>query len=447
MTFFEHLDAEFSHSKQAFLHVLNTLPTAKTIVINIGVNSLVYDTGLLNLRTFKNFIKDVSELTNSRSDRHVIIVVSDYLDGVKHKYLQQKEDMPAINSNYYSALLTLAHNDLANLFCEGFSDYSLRAIGISLSAFGYENSGELNKIFKTLESIAFSQNKSTDVKITAIKDLLNSKRNIIKASYQKNRVKKTTDTLKGLFRHFPRTIPIIMEDVSQENTMEGDEEFAARIAAAMDADAFLTISKKGMLFTVDPEKSATRALPFYCYDTGRKSPFTDSRQEKLSKKLNASAYLSEHKKLIPMLLSPVDRPFAITDIFSEKGREKICTKGAFPTFTTFINSKSNSLPVECRSASGSIKLDENAVKALIRKKGSLLLAGITEVDGDFETKSVVIIMDMDSNEIGRGVVNHNSSEIKRYMADLEEGNTLNLPESEVISRNKMRLNQSTGAGA
>jgi len=423
VTFFEHLDKEFLHSKQAFLFALGKLPKAKTIVINIGVNSLVHDTGLLNIRSFKNFIKDVAELINSRPDRHVVIVVSDYIEKSLPKYLH---DMPSKSSALYSAFVALVHNDLANLFSDGFAEFSFWAIGVS--AVGSDNSRELNKILKNLESIAFSQTKSAEVKVDAIKNLLNNRKVGTGVSSD---IKKTTETLRGLLRHFPRTIPIVMEDVAHENE-HGDEEFAAKIAVAMNADALIAISKKGMLFTVDPNKQVSRAVPFYCYDTGRNAPFAESRMAKLAKKLNAAAYLGEHSKPIPMLLAANDRPFAITNMFSEDIIDGICGGGNLPNFTIFANSKNAALPIDVRYISGKIVIDSNAVKALVDEKRSLLLAGVVEIDGDFEAKSVVLIADGAGKEIGKGVVNSSSEEIRAAKKESAK-------DSEIISREKMRI--------
>lgn len=422
MTFIEHLDLEFAFSKPAFLFTLNNLPKAKTIVVNIGVNSLVHDTGLLNIRTFKNFIKDIAELINSRADRNIVIVVSDYIEKSRPKYLQ---DMPSKNSALYSAFVAMVHNDLANLFCDEFSEYSLRAIGVSLSAVGYDNATELNKMFKTLESITFSQSKSNEAKLESIKELLNNKKTT-KTSYNQARLKKATEMLRGLFRHFPRTIPIIMEDASTNDL--GDEEFAARVAASISADAIVAISKKGMLYTHDPEKTNHPTTPFYCYDTGRSTPFDETRKNILSKKLNAASYANANHKPIPMLLATNNRPFAITHMFSEDGVEEI-SNGKLPDYTLFINSKNNALPIEARYISGKIYIDSNAVKALVSEKRSLLLAGVTKIEGNFETKSVVLIIDNSLNEIGKGVINYSSKVLNEHSNK----------DTEIISRDKMRL--------
>jgi glutamate 5-kinase len=440
MNFFEHLDSEFAYSKEAFFYTINRLPESIIVVINIGIGSLSYNTGLLNIRSFKNFIADISEFVNISSKRRVIIVVSDSIEKTRHLYMKNEDSISA-NSGLYSALIALTHNDIVNLFCDGFANYNLRAIGFSITAAGADASGELNKMLKTIESVIFSNSKDDEVKIRAVKELLKSKKNIAQTSRYNIMVKKTAETLKGLFKHFPRTIPIIMEDISQkENQIEEDDGFAAKIAMAVNADVVVSISRKGMLYTVDPLKN-DNALPFYCYDTSRKEPFDDARRAVLSKKLNAAAHVNSYSRPIPLILTSFNKPYTISNMFDKNTIDNIVQKGEFPRFTLFINSRKilkfstdTSLPIEDRHISGAIIIDDNAEKALIHDKKSLLSVGIIKVQGDFESKSVVAILNKKLEDIGRGVVNYNNFEIQQV---IKEGNTL-----VIISRDKMRLKKS-----
>jgi len=426
MDFFEHLDSEFAYSKKAFLYALGRLPESKTIVINIGMSSLSYNTGLLNIRNFKNFITDVSEMVNASSRRHVIIVISDSLEKTKHQYLKNN-DNPSITSGLYSALVTLVHNDIVNIFCDGFANFNLRAIGFSISSVGADTTGELSKTLNAIERIISSKSTNDENKIDSVKELLDKKKNVTKKASFNVTAKRTAETLNGLFRHFPRTIPIIMEDISyKDSQLEEGDLFAAKIATAVNADVVLSISKKGMLYTVDPEKSE-RALPFFCFDTGRSEPFSESRKSSLAKKLNAAKHVNAHSKPIPFVLTSYNTPYTICNIFEHKTSDGICQKGEYPNFTLFTNSRNPSLPIEVRHVMGQVVIDSNAEKALINDKRSLLSVGVIKVEGDFEAKSVVAILNKDFLEIGRGVINYSSIEINSGI------------DAEVINRSKMRL--------
>ncbi|MCL2061535.1 MAG: hypothetical protein FWH03_02815 [Firmicutes bacterium] len=409
MDFLKHLESEFAYSSNAFLQTVKRLPESKTVVVSIGISSLSYDTGSLNIRKFKNFIRDISEFVNANSKRHIIIVISDSLEKTRYQYLQSDESL-ASNFGLRSALVTLAHNDIVNLFCDGFANYNLRAVGFSLSS-DAADTGSFGAA-----------------------------------------AKKTADTLKGLFRHFPRTVPIIMEDTSQSGLSEGSDGFAVKIAISVNADAVVSISKKGMLYTADPA-SSENALPFYCFDTSRSAPFDEHRKAALSKKLSAAARVNE--KAIPLLLTAYTNPYTVCDIFDKAVASGI-ENGAFPEYTLFINSKRTRLsaasetadegkktspPIDERQIEGRVFVDANAEKALTEGKKSLLSVGIVKVEGEFGSKAAVEILNQKSVLIGRGVVNCGSAEIKNDIKQRKAKKSVKAENFEVINRTKMRIGE------
>ena len=62
---------------------------------------------------------------------------------------------------------------------------------------------------------------------------------------------------------------------------------------------------------------------------------------------------------------------------------------------------------------GILYLDEGAVKAVTRKGKSLLPAGIISVEGEFSVSDAVKLCSKEGVELGRGLVNYNSSEIEQ----------------------------------
>jgi glutamate 5-kinase len=63
--------------------------------------------------------------------------------------------------------------------------------------------------------------------------------------------------------------------------------------------------------------------------------------------------------------------------------------------------------------SGSIVLDEGAIKAIKEKNSSLLSVGIKGIEGDFVEGDSVICMDKAGNLIARGLVNYSSIDLKK----------------------------------
>lgn len=62
---------------------------------------------------------------------------------------------------------------------------------------------------------------------------------------------------------------------------------------------------------------------------------------------------------------------------------------------------------------GSLQLDEGAVKAICQAGKSLLAAGITLVAGDFQSQEAVQLCDRSGQEIARGIVNYSSDELQK----------------------------------
>ncbi|MBW4671626.1 MAG: glutamate 5-kinase [Cyanomargarita calcarea GSE-NOS-MK-12-04C] len=62
---------------------------------------------------------------------------------------------------------------------------------------------------------------------------------------------------------------------------------------------------------------------------------------------------------------------------------------------------------------GKLYLDEGAVVAISQAGKSLLAAGITRIEGEFETQEAVELCDRSGNEIARGLVNYSSEELQK----------------------------------
>lgn len=62
---------------------------------------------------------------------------------------------------------------------------------------------------------------------------------------------------------------------------------------------------------------------------------------------------------------------------------------------------------------GKLYLDQGAVTAICQAGRSLLAAGITEVEGEFQTQDAVQLCNANGQEIARGIVNYSSSELQK----------------------------------
>lgn len=62
---------------------------------------------------------------------------------------------------------------------------------------------------------------------------------------------------------------------------------------------------------------------------------------------------------------------------------------------------------------GKLFLDEGAIVAICQAGSSLLAAGITAVEGEFDTQEAVQLCDKNGKEIARGIVNYSSAELNQ----------------------------------
>lgn len=64
---------------------------------------------------------------------------------------------------------------------------------------------------------------------------------------------------------------------------------------------------------------------------------------------------------------------------------------------------------------GTLQLDAGAVDAIRNQRSSLLPSGITALHGEFSRGAVVILTDPDNNEVARGVVRYNNTELQQIL--------------------------------
>jgi glutamate 5-kinase len=69
---------------------------------------------------------------------------------------------------------------------------------------------------------------------------------------------------------------------------------------------------------------------------------------------------------------------------------------------------------------GRLYLDAGAVRAIQKAGKSLLAAGITEIEGEFEQRDAVQLCDATGHEIARGIVNYRHTELRKIQGHRSE---------------------------
>ncbi|MFD9894804.1 glutamate 5-kinase [Amycolatopsis sp. NPDC059027] len=203
-------------------------------------------------------------------------------------------------------------------------------------------------------------------------------------------------------------VPVVNENdtVATEEIRFGDNDrLAALVAHLIGADALVLLSDVDGLYDGDPRGGATRRI-----DEVRGASDVDGITVGMSSSgLGTGGMVSKLAAArtaaaagIPVLLAAAANA---TDALTEA---KVGT--AFTAADTRLSARRFWLGYAA-DATGKLRLDDGAVAAVVRRRRSLLAAGITGVDGDFQAGDVVDLVDPRERAVARGVVAFDAGEL------------------------------------
>jgi len=206
-------------------------------------------------------------------------------------------------------------------------------------------------------------------------------------------------------------VPIINENdtVGVEEILFGDNDFlSAHVSVLANANLLIILSTAGGLYTGEPN-SPNSELIKEIKNIDDVISFAKSSKSKygsggMRSKLEASRIATSHG--IPVVIAPKRENVILSILNGEEVGSFI-----YP-YKTQVQSKKKSWLKLLSEPKGRIFIDDGAVKAL-RNGKSLLPAGIREVEGIFNKKDVVAILNEDGEIIGKGIVNYTKEELKR----------------------------------
>jgi glutamate 5-kinase len=205
------------------------------------------------------------------------------------------------------------------------------------------------------------------------------------------------------------TVPVVNENdtVATDEIRFGDNDrLAAMVAHLVGADALVLLSDVDALYDGDPRLGAARRITEVTGDadvdgvragtTGASGLGTGGMASKLAAARLAAA------AGIPVLLA------AATDARRALGPADVGT--AFAATGTRLSARRFWLGYAA-GASGRLRLDDGAVAAVVGRRRSLLAAGITGAEGQFEAGDVVELVDPADRVVARGVVAFDAHEM------------------------------------
>ena len=211
-------------------------------------------------------------------------------------------------------------------------------------------------------------------------------------------------------------IPIINENdsVAVDEIKFGDNDhLAAMITNIIDGQLLINLTSTEGLYDRSPSKSKKAKLITLVKEFTEEIELaaTDETTEvglggMKSKVIAAKAVTASG---IPCVIAPGKKKGVLHDIFAGKEVGTLFLPASEP-----LSSKKYWIAFTLKSQ-GKLFLDEGATKALIEEGKSLLPSGITNVEGDFSIGDPVTCVDMEGTQLAKGLVNYNSSDIRKIM--------------------------------
>jgi glutamate 5-kinase len=188
-----------------------------------------------------------------------------------------------------------------------------------------------------------------------------------------------------------------------------NDNLSAMVANLIDADLLIILSDISGLYTADPGVDpAAKLIPevkkidertFALAGGSRGGLGTGGMLTKLQAARMAAACG------IPVIIAKGDEPDILLRLAAG---ENVGTR--FLPTTDKLESRERWM-LAGLSAKGNLLIDDGAAEALKKKKGSLLGAGIIEIQGSFQRGDLVNVYDVKSNRLGSGITNYSSEEI------------------------------------
>jgi glutamate 5-kinase len=336
------------------------LHSQSTIVIKIGTNLLADKVQGINIERIHEIARSVARL---QALGHRVTVVSSGAIGAGVAVLKLKARPKTIPEKQATA-----------------------AIGQPLLMEAYEN--------------AFRKQNCTIAQILLTKDDFVNRVRYLNAK----------NTFPVLFEH--GVVPIINENdtVAVEEIKLGDNDnLSAMVANLIEADLLIILSDIDGLYSDDPTKNQHATLiPMVEKITPQIEKLAKSSKTELSTggmitKIQAAKRCVSAG--IAMIIANGKNPHALEEIFS----------GTFKG-TLFLPAE-NTLNMRKKwigfvsSAKGSVRVDDGAKQALLKKQKSLLPSGIVEVHGEFKANETITILDAAGNVFAKGVTGYSSLDL------------------------------------
>jgi glutamate 5-kinase len=343
---------------------------ARRIVVKLGSYLFFNDSGVIALGRIFSFIEDIAA---ARLTGRQIIVVSSGAVALGADALKMKSSGAPLAQK--QAFAAIGQSRLMNLYEQGFAKYGLTAAQILLTEEDFSGRRRYLNLRHTL----------TTLLEMGVIPIINE-----------NDTVSTTE----------------LEVTDRSPSFGDNDKLSALVMTKLEASALILLSDVDGLFTDNPrENPAAEFIPEVHEITseiqavaGRKSSRgrggMTTKLEAARIAMNSGGLAIIANGLKPGVLGRVLNGEEVGTLFVGKNAS-LSGKRRWIAFASGV--------------SGRIHINEGAVDAITRRNASLLYAGVTRIENEFEQGDVVSIFEPGGQEIARGIVNYSSVDASKMI--------------------------------
>ena len=348
----------------------NRIRDAKRVVIKLGSNLFFNDAGAIALGRIFSFIEDIAA---ARIAGRQIIIVSSGAVALGADALKMKSASASLAQK--QALAAIGQSRLMNLYEQGFGKYGLTAAQVLLTEDDFSNRQRYLNLRHTLMTLL-------DMGVIPV--------------INENDTVSTNE----------------LEITDRSRSFGDNDKLSALVMSKLEAAALILLSDVDGLFTEDPRGNAQAELIPQVQEitpdieglAGRKSA---RGRGGMATKLQA-ANIAMNSGGLAVIANGL-KPQILNRVLAgdEEGTVFVGKTGSLSEKRRWIAFAS--------SVSGRIHINEGALDAITKKNASLLYAGVTRIENEFENGDVVSIVGPNGEEIARGIVNYSSADASKLI--------------------------------
>ena len=343
---------------------------ARRVVVKLGSNLFFNEAGAIALGRIFSFIEDIAA---ARVAGRQIIVVSSGAVALGADALKMKSSNASLAQK--QALAAIGQSRLMNLYEQGFAKYGLTAAQVLLTEEDFSSRQRYLNLRHTLMTLL-------DMEVIPV--------------INENDTVSTSE----------------LEVTDRTRSFGDNDKLSALVMSKLEATLLVLLSDVDGLFTDNPRENAQAELIPQVEEitseiealAGRKS---SRGRGGMATKLQA-AKIAVNSGGLAVIANGL-KPNILSRVLSgeEEGTLFVGKAGSLSEKRRWIAFAS--------SVSGRIHINEGALDAITKKNASLLYAGVTRIENEFENGDVVSIVGPNGDEVARGIVNYSSSDASKLI--------------------------------